>query len=61
MTEAEALEKYDIAITEEGWLPFNLRDLSCSCHINPPCGKCCFDFDAYFDEWLEENGIEIKE
>lgn len=58
ITESEARDRYEADMSENGWLPSAVRDLSCSCHINAPCSKCCLDGD-YFDEWCEEYNIEI--
>ncbi len=45
---------------EKGWLPSYLRDVGCSCHINPPCSKHCLDGD-YDDEFCEEFNLVITE
>ena len=57
LTEKQALGVLNTAL-ENGWKPAHVRDMSCLCHMNPPCSKCCLDGD-YLDEFCEENGIEI--
>lgn len=60
ITEKEALQRYEADMSENGWQPSAVRELSCSCHISAPCSKCCLDGD-YFDEWCEEHNVEIIE
>jgi len=57
-TEAIALNKL-IEEIEKGWKPKKFRDVSCSCHINPPCNKCCILAEDHIDEYCEEKGIQI--
>ena len=42
----------------------HLRDSNqweCSCHINPPCWFCTDGIGELYDEYLEENGVDINE
>lgn len=54
----EQAEEMLLAALENGWEPEEVRELSCSCHINPPCSKHCLDGD-YLDEFIEEKELEI--
>lgn len=59
LTPKEIEEKMQ-AEMEKGWLPSEVRELSCSCHISAPCSKCCLDGD-YVDEFCEEFGINQED
>lgn len=52
-----AHDRYILAM-ENGWRPPSEGEPNCSCHVNPPCSSCCLDGD-YFDEWCEENNINL--
>ena len=57
-TEEEALRMLDECLSNGTWLPAEVEDMSCSCHITTPCTKCCLDGD-YLDEFCQDKNITI--
>lgn len=57
LTEEQANLAY-MMVMENGWRPPSKGEPSCSCHLNAPCSSCELDGD-YFDEWCEENEVQI--
>lgn len=58
VTKVEAEAMLQTALEDRSWVPSEVRDRSCSCHISAPCSKCCLDGD-YLDEFIEDQNLKI--